>query len=170
MLFTCSVLFGSVRFQFWKQNFDQLVLFGSGRSVKHCFGRSLLETPGFEPTHINHVLLKMRPSQIDTKMLSWISIRFSIRSYFPWIRIDIIQQKTLPRRYFPFLLFTGTFLECTFWGSTFGRWISRGKLNCRNWASTQRANKRVKNILKVQIMFEQLIKHWFMANWHENIT
>ena len=36
-LFTCSVLF-----QFGKQNFDWLVLFCLGRTVKHCFGISLL--------------------------------------------------------------------------------------------------------------------------------
>ena len=35
-------MFGSVWFWFGKQIFDWLVLFGSGRTVKHCFGRSLL--------------------------------------------------------------------------------------------------------------------------------
>ena len=34
-------MFGSVQFRFGKQNFDWLVLFGSGRTVKHCFGWSL---------------------------------------------------------------------------------------------------------------------------------
>ena len=113
------------------------------------------------------VLWKLCPSQIDTKTLSWISIRFPIRNNFFGKSIDIIQQKTLPRRYFPFLLFSCTFLGCTFSGSPFWRWIFPGKLN---WAWTQRANKRVHNILKVQIMFEQLIKHWFMEDWHENST
>ena len=41
--FLCAFyMFGSVRFRFGKQNFDWLVLFGSGRTVKHCFGRSLI--------------------------------------------------------------------------------------------------------------------------------
>ena len=35
-------MFGSVRFRFGKQNFHWLVLFGSGRTVKHCFGWSLI--------------------------------------------------------------------------------------------------------------------------------
>ena len=35
-------MFGSVWIWFGKQNFDGLVLFGSGRTVKHCLGRSLL--------------------------------------------------------------------------------------------------------------------------------
>ena len=43
--FLCAFyMFGSVRFRFGKQNFDWLVLFGLGRTVKHCFGRSLLCT------------------------------------------------------------------------------------------------------------------------------
>ena len=41
--FLCAFyMFGSVRFQFGKQNFDWLVLFCSGRKIKYCFGRSLL--------------------------------------------------------------------------------------------------------------------------------
>ena len=41
--FLCAFyMFGSVRFRFGKQNFGWLVLFGSGITVKHCFGRSLL--------------------------------------------------------------------------------------------------------------------------------
>jgi hypothetical protein len=39
-------IFGSVRFRFGKQNFNWLVLFGSGRTVKHCFGRSLVPSIG----------------------------------------------------------------------------------------------------------------------------
>ena len=40
--FLCAFyMFGSVRFRFGKQNFNWLFLFGSGRTVKHCFGRSL---------------------------------------------------------------------------------------------------------------------------------
>ena len=40
--FLCAFyMFGSVRFRFGKQNFNWLVLFGSGRTVKHCFGQSL---------------------------------------------------------------------------------------------------------------------------------
>ena len=40
--FLCAFYtFGSVRFWVGKQNFDSLVLFGSGRMVKHCSGRSL---------------------------------------------------------------------------------------------------------------------------------
>ena len=34
-------MISSVRFRFRKQNFDRLVWFSSGRTVKHCFGRSL---------------------------------------------------------------------------------------------------------------------------------
>ena len=42
--FLCSFyMFGSVRFRFGKQNFDWLVLFGSCRTVKHRFGRSLTQ-------------------------------------------------------------------------------------------------------------------------------
>ena len=42
--FLCAFyMFGSVRFRFGKQNFNWLVLFGSGRTVKHCFGRSLVK-------------------------------------------------------------------------------------------------------------------------------
>ena len=37
-------MFGSVRFRFGKQNFNWLVWFGSGWTVKHCFGRSLTRT------------------------------------------------------------------------------------------------------------------------------
>ena len=41
--FLCAFyMFSSVPFPFRKQNFDWLVLFGSGRMVKHCFGRSPL--------------------------------------------------------------------------------------------------------------------------------
>ena len=36
-------MFGSVWFRFGKQNFNWLVLFGLGRTVKHCFGRSLMQ-------------------------------------------------------------------------------------------------------------------------------
>jgi len=40
--FLCGFyMFGSVRFRFGKQNFNWLVLFCSGRTVKHYFGRSL---------------------------------------------------------------------------------------------------------------------------------
>ena len=40
--FLCTFyMFGSVRFRFGKRNFNLLVLFGSGRTIKHCFGRSL---------------------------------------------------------------------------------------------------------------------------------
>ena len=113
------------------------------------------------------MLWKLHPSQIEMKMLSWISIRYPIWNNFFGKSIDIIQQRTIPRRYFPFLLFSDTLWECTLWRSPFGRWIFPGKLN---WACTQRANKRVQNILKVQIMFEQLIKHWFMDDWHDNST
>ena len=42
--FLCTFyMFGSVRFRFGKQNFDWLVLFGSGRTVKYWFGQSLLD-------------------------------------------------------------------------------------------------------------------------------
>ena len=41
--FLCAFyMFGSVWFWFGKQNFDCLALFGSGRRVQHCFGRSLV--------------------------------------------------------------------------------------------------------------------------------
>jgi len=36
-------MFGSVRFRFGKLNFNWLVQFGSGRTLKHWFGRSLLQ-------------------------------------------------------------------------------------------------------------------------------
>ena len=42
LAFFCTFyMFGSVRFWFGKQNFSWLVLFGSGRTVKHCFSRSI---------------------------------------------------------------------------------------------------------------------------------
>ena len=77
--------------------------------------------------------------------------------------IDIIQQKHKPRRYFIFLSLYNSQNFFTS-GGPFLAWT------LFKWASTQRANKKVRNILKVQIMFEQLIKHWFMHDWHENIT
>ena len=47
--FLCAFyMFGSVRFRFGKQNFDWLVRFGSGRTVKHCFGRSLKYTDTYQ--------------------------------------------------------------------------------------------------------------------------
>ena len=72
LAFFCTFyMFGSVRFRFGKQNFSWLVLFGSGRTVKHCFGRSLPYWPIF--------------SDIFDLCLHWVSVvRVCKTSVLPW--------------------------------------------------------------------------------------
>ena len=53
-------MFGSVRFWFGKQNFDWLVWLGSGKTVKHCFGRSLLSWKHLYIFFLRYFLLRLQ--------------------------------------------------------------------------------------------------------------
>ena len=61
-------MFDLVRFRFGKQSFDLLVLFGSGRTVKHCFSRSLPPTPNFDRS-VNPISSRERGQTIPTTVL-----------------------------------------------------------------------------------------------------